>query len=162
MVSVVLLRRNIIFDPVKHLKEIITWRHMHAIIVLVHLLSLQLTISWLNCTFGPISFEQFEIGPKVESNQKVCYFGGSQWSKTGTTCICRHVITSFKCFSGPKMKPSSKFIIIPIRVRDPRIARSRPIRIGPRLSKFCWSGLDKVLIRGSLIRIVQQSMYRWF
>ena len=52
---------------------------------------------------GPISFEQFEIGPKVESNQKVCYFGESKWSKTGTACICRHVITSFKCFFGPKM-----------------------------------------------------------
>ena len=56
------------------------------------------------------------------------------WSKTCKACLCRHVITSFKCFSGPKMMTS-------------------PNRLD----------LDQsVLVRGSLIIIVRQGMYRWF
>ena len=62
--------------PVKHLKAVITWQHMHTVTVLVHC-STKLFITWLEtdriCTFGPVctlkvnmhlvigkNFEQYE------------------------------------------------------------------------------------------------------
>ena len=134
---------------------------------------------WLNWTFGPISnfriytlgltlnldqkctSEQFEIGPKVEFNHKICNFGESHWTKPCMVYICRHVITSFYCFSGPKLIPLLKSALF---WSESGIHGSPgPGFTGPKFlifSVLVQSGSG--FVRGSLIRIVQQGMYRWF
>ena len=94
------------FGPVKHVKEVITWQHVHFVEILVHWLLLieRKSLMWLQTvriwTFTPvgiITLDQKFTFELVRSHIKLFLsISKSQWTKISTKCICGHVITSFR------------------------------------------------------------------
>ena len=58
---------NIIFGPEKYMKEVITWRHMHAVVILVHLFLFSKIYDHVTSNFSKMQFwsiRTFENGLK--------------------------------------------------------------------------------------------------